>query len=234
MSIFSKNCQTFIVKTSSCFQLNWKFNKSTPTQHASGHNETFYKLQTNTCRGPVTLCPPSFSSFRRTNHHHHHHHYRHHPTPNSSLSGQNQAIWKQQMWGGFLLVLYWPIRGRFTWGQHRAVSSSLSACYDEGTVSGHSSTALRGGGGHGAKKKQKTSSATYSLPAWETLERWGQRWRGQRSVEDDTEHGASTEGWEPVRLGLREQTLSVLINHMETRQVQLVTPVMVWCHFLLN
>ena len=44
------------------------------------------------------------------------------------------------------------IRGRFTWGQHRAVSSSLSACYNEGMVSGHSSTALQGGG-HGAKNK---------------------------------------------------------------------------------
>ena len=35
------------------------------------------------------------------------------------------------------------------------MSSSLSACYDEGTVSGHSSTALRGGGGGGTGEKKK-------------------------------------------------------------------------------
>lgn len=39
-----------------------------------------------------------------------------------------------------------------------------------------------------------TRPATYSRPALEALECWGQRCSGQRSVEDDTEHGASTEG----------------------------------------
>lgn len=43
-------------------------------------------------------------------------------------------------------------------------------------------------------KKGAESSATYSLPARETLERWGQRRGGQGSVKDDSEHGAIAGG----------------------------------------
>lgn len=57
-----------------------------------------------------------------------------------------------------------------------------------GSFNGDNCTARYGG------RPGATRPATYSLPAKEALEWWGQRWSGQRSVEDDTEHGASAEG----------------------------------------
>lgn len=127
----------------------------------------------HTCSGPVTLRPPSVTSFRRTDHHHHH--YRHHPTANSSLSGQTQAIWNgNEVHRGVLHELlgqYMP--GSAGGGVELWVVNW--AGYDEGSVNGHDSTAFTAGrGGAGA-----TSSATYSLPAWEMLEWWGSEVKGQ-------------------------------------------------------
>lgn len=162
----------------------------------------------HTCRGPVTLCPPSFTSFRRT---YHHHHYRHHPTTNSSLSGQTQAIWNSKCvvhWGVKRVKCFGNCKGNTCHVHLGAVQSCewlteglRAACYGEGgrlvnTAARH----------YGGQQAQQALLLTVP-PTWETLE-WVQRWRGQRSVEDDTEHGAGAEGWEPVRLWLREQSVT--------------------------